>query len=382
MVDVKKTDTCRKTTQTFRARNMQEALAQIRREVGSDAVIVGKRPVPTLDAREAIEVTVRIDEGTTQEAATRSHDELKRLTHSFRERARRSLGSETSDASDVAQDTPSWLEQRWSQERGGLNQHRYQQYCSETLQRLVDRDVDRILAQKWVDALRQESGDSMDTARLRSQLVDMVTNHIQAKPPVPSDSSVQKIVAMVGPTGVGKTSVIAKLATHHRLVKQQSVGVIAVGMCELGVPELLQRYCEIIDVPLATVETSADMRKTLNSMAGKSLVLVDTAGHGYQDEVRHQHLRQVLSDTGTKEVHLVLSCVANRHALRDAVVRFSDVEPNAVLLTKLDEASRLGHLVSVLGEAKLPVSYVTRGQRIPQDLEPADTRKLANDVLA
>ena len=116
-------------------------------------------------------------------------------------------------------------------------------------------------------------------------------------------------------------------------------------------------------------------------MAGLDLVLLDTAGRSPKDEEQLQDLRTFLSEAQVDEVHLVLSSVAGAGALARTAERFAEVGTTALILSKLDEAHGLGNLLPLLRSCKLPLSYLTNGQNVPDDIAPADRRRLARFIL-
>jgi flagellar biosynthesis protein FlhF len=188
-------------------------------------------------------------------------------------------------------------------------------------------------------------------------------------------------VALVGPTGVGKTTTIAKLAANYRLREKRRVGLITVDTYRVAAVEQLRTYADIIDLPMEVVSTPREMREAVARMSHLDLVLMDTAGRSPRDEVRIQELKSMLAEAQADEVHLVLSSTAGAKSLSAAAERFADVGTTALLLTKLDEATSLGHLLTLLRACRLPVSYLTDGQNVPDDIQVAERRELANALL-
>ena len=153
------------------------------------------------------------------------------------------------------------------------------------------------------------------------------------------------MVALVGPTGVGKTTTIAKLAANYRLREKRRVGLITVDTYRVAAVEQLRTYADIIDLPMEVVATPREMREAVARMNHLDLVLMDTAGRSPRDEVKIQELKSMLAEAEPDEVHLVLSSTAGAKSLISTAERFADVGTTALLLTKLDEAHSLGHLV-------------------------------------
>jgi len=191
----------------------------------------------------------------------------------------------------------------------------------------------------------------------------------------------RRVVALVGPTGVGKTTTLAKLAANYRLRDHARVGLVTVDTYRVAAVDQLRTYADIIDLPMEVVATPAEMRRAVEKLAGLDLVLIDTAGRSPRDEARIDELRALLGEARPDETHLVLSTTATAAGLRDAVRRFGVVRPTSLLLTKLDESPTLGHAAAPLVDAGLPGSYLTDGQSVPEDIRVAERRALAERIL-
>src|SRR5256885_1984087 len=187
----------------------------------------------------------------------------------------------------------------------------------------------------------------------------------------PAAPGLRRVVALVGPTGVGKTTTVAKLAANFKLVHGLRPGLVTVDTYRIAAVEQLRTYAEIIDLPLAVANAPSEMKPALDELGDVDLVLIDTAGRSPRDEVKIRELADFLAEARPDEVHLVLSAVAGERSLRSAVERFSVVRADRLILTKLDEADGLGGVLAVLGHADRPVSYLTTGQAVPDDIEPA-----------
>jgi flagellar biosynthesis protein FlhF len=145
--------------------------------------------------------------------------------------------------------------------------------------------------------------------------------------------------------------------------------------------EQLRTYADIIDLPMEVVATPREMREAVGRLAGLDLVLMDTAGRSPRDDVKIQELKSLLAEARADEVQLVLSCIASPRGLVKAAERFAEVGTTSLILTKLDEATALGNILPLVRGSGLPLSYVTNGQNVPDDIEPANRRKLAQMIL-
>ncbi|MGE0606757.1 MAG: flagellar biosynthesis protein FlhF [Pirellulales bacterium] len=264
------------------------------------------------------------------------------------------------------------------EERSEIPESVFQAYT-----RLLDVEVDEELARELVEDLhRQTSPDEQSdpmllVARLKRLLATdmLIGGGIRLKP------GECRIVALVGPTGVGKTTTLAKLAAHYRLREKRQVGLITVDTYRIAAVEQLRTYAEIIDLPMEVVSTTRDMRAAVERMAHLDLILIDTAGRSPSDELKIQELKSFLVEAGTHEVHLVLSSVASASTLERAAKQFAPCGVNGLTLTKLDEAGGLGNILPLLRGSRFPLRYLTDGQNVPDDIEAADATQLVNRIF-
>jgi flagellar biosynthesis protein FlhF len=189
------------------------------------------------------------------------------------------------------------------------------------------------------------------------------------------------VVALVGPTGVGKTTTVAKLAADFKLARGRRPGLVTVDTYRIAAVEQLRTYAEIIDLPLAVANAPGEMPRAIEELGDVDLVLIDTAGRSPRDEVKIRELADFLAAARPDEVHLVLSATTGERSLRAAAERFASARADRLILTKLDEADGLGGVLAVLERSHLPVSYITTGQAVPDDIEPAARARLARLIL-
>jgi len=198
-----------------------------------------------------------------------------------------------------------------------------------------------------------------------------------AGPISPGKGGGPSVVAFVGPTGVGKTTTIAKLAAHFALRERSRVGLITLDTYRIAAVEQLRTYAKIIDVPLEIVLSPSELCEAVARLAGCSVVLVDTAGRSQRDRLKINDLKAFFEKHRPAQTHLVVSVTSDGAALEDTLEKFSVYRPDCVLLTKLDELPACGKLLDAIRTVNRPVSYVTTGQDVPDDIEVAHPQQLA-----
>jgi flagellar biosynthesis protein FlhF len=185
------------------------------------------------------------------------------------------------------------------------------------------------------------------------------------------------VAAFIGPTGVGKTTTVAKIAAGLRLRYGARVALVTSDTYRIAAVEQLRTYAEIIGLPLEVVRSPGQMVQACLRLSAFDVILVDTAGRGQKDRDRIDETRAILDAAAPHERHLVLSAVAGGRALSREAEAFAAVGVDRVLLTKLDEAVALGPLFRVLPAFGRPLSHFTSGQEVPHHIEPARPRRLA-----
>lgn len=380
---------------TYRAKTMHEALQLVRHELGPDASVLQTREVRNgflgwLGGERQVEVVASnevavprrfvdsIDEPLPpQEPECESPIESvpEAHEHDFR-------GQFKDDLRDQGTGLNSMLEELCRRTPSGTPET-----GSAVLFRLftdlLDAEVHEETARQLIERLRagMTPQDLNDEVLLRARLARFVEEDIQVCGPLRVTPGHRRLVALVGPTGVGKTTTIAKLAAHFHLREKRRVGLITVDTYRIAAVDQLRTYADIINLPMEVVATPREMRASLDRMSHLDLVLMDTAGRSPHDEVRIQELRALLAEAHPDEVHLVLSSVGSLSSLQKAVRHFAAVGATALMLSKLDEATGLGSLLGLLRGAQLPLSYVTTGQNVPDDIQAADRRSLARQII-
>src|SRR5690554_2402748 len=179
------------------------------------------------------------------------------------------------------------------------------------------------------------------------------------------------VVALVGPTGVGKTTTIAKLAANFALFEGKSVGLVTIDTYRIAAVEQLKTYAEILNLPVRVVYTTGEFKRALLELADKDLILVDTAGRSQKNQKQIRELGQFFNGRRLHETHLVLSTNIKLEDMLEAANAFRELSFNRLIFTKLDETSNIKNMLSFLEKVQVPLSYLTTGQNVPEDIEVA-----------
>jgi flagellar biosynthesis protein FlhF len=395
----------------FEAPTMNEALEKVRARFGNDAMIlgskkfrrgsvfgVGGRRVVEIFARDtrskaenlrrmAAERTASLRSGSVTSTATAERDSpdsgavltsdaisipvLRRASPPQYDRLSDSIGQ-------IREDLQMLLER--SGDHGAFT-HPFLRECYELLMRheveprIADAVVRDIANLKLPNGYPDRS--SVDTV-VRAQLARV----FKPNPPLPAGSGT-RILILIGPTGVGKTTTIAKLASRAKVHQRRKVGLITLDTFRIGAVDQLKQYAEIFKVPVQVVQDPVELEQAVGASrkAGDELVFIDSAGRSHRDELKMSELSEFLAVVPEAEVHLVLSTTTHFKTVSSIAERFAPVGFDRVILTKLDESVALGPLIGEIVDIGKPISYVTDGQNVPKDILPADPDRLVDIVM-
>ncbi len=357
----------------FVAQDMRQALRMVRDALGEDAVILSNKSVEG-----GVELTAAVDlvEHDVEETADQ------RIPTQQHKPARNE--SQVSESLYANHDDSAALDEmrremqnlrRWMQaELSGMSWYDLGQrapHSQELLARLMSLGLSADLARSLSERVRDIEVIDQAWRKALYLLASDLRVH---------DTDVLDrggIVALVGPTGVGKTTTIAKMAARFALrYGHRSVALITTDSYRIGARDQLQTYARILNVPVRTATTPEEMEEALNMLGDRRLILIDTAGMSAAHE-RIIDQRETLMAAGHHLTTLLaLSATTEAAAVQRALRLFADFRPDACVLTKLDEAASLGSLMSALIQADLPMAFVTDGQRVPEDLQTAKAHPL------
>ncbi len=254
---------------------------------------------------------------------------------------------------------------------------RRQPVKTELLRRLTDLGLTTALC----NVLTEQVGPVDDDDQAWQRALGFLAQHID----VTDDDILNSggVIALVGSTGVGKTTTVAKLAARFALRHgQRSVALITTDCYRIGAHEQLFTYGRILGVPVQVASNHEELRTALNSLSDKRLVLIDTAGMSQRD-LRLAEQFSTLRDCGSPlQTYLVMNATTQTSVLQETLRAFSAVTLNGCIMTKLDEAASLGGVLSVIAQHTLPLAYVGDGQRVPEDLHPARAHNLVNRAVS
>jgi flagellar biosynthesis protein FlhF len=213
---------------------------------------------------------------------------------------------------------------------------------------------------------------------IQDALHRLCMEHVLVSGPLLDDAHDYKVAMFVGPSGVGKTTVIVKLAAQYRLQENRSVALITLDTCRMAAVEHLRMYAKVLGVPLETAHTIPDVLEGIRRHRQANLIMIDTPGFAPHETAQLMNLGGLKDSYGSVETHLVLSAATRIQDLRRTMAQYEVCAPSRLLFTKLDETEEYGNLLELAYQTALPLSYWSNGQRVPEDFEPANAKRLAD----
>ncbi len=343
--------------------SVRNAMRRIRREFGADAVILNTRNLngnSDGDSEAKVEVTAGIyqqtppspepeaPESEESHVATREHTEETRKMRKTMLKMQETIERLTVDLQhpDI--------------------QHLPDQYREWYLY-LVNQEVDTYLIKNMIRDAMKMKGKQATHEEIREYL-EQVIDSIFMESPSPVMDDEQRIIAVVGPTGVGKTTTIAKLATQKSLEEGRRVALITADTYRVAATDQITTFAHLLELPIQVVYTSREMEEALQKFTDYDYIYIDTTGRSQNDRENILQIQQILEAADPHEMHLVLSATTSTATLRSVANKFSLLPVTELLISKIDESEAAGSVLSLLQQYSWPVSYFTNGQNVPEDI--------------
>jgi len=405
----------------FLAESMKDATEQMKTELGPDAIILNTRKVNkggslNFLGKEMVEVTAAIDDVPASQNTTYARrrpsesferylansrnatsqddpvESLRKIAEQFESRKRTEkvrpepipaelrraeLVDLKGEVETVKGTLKEIVEQLKYTRMPALPEHLRKAFVT-----LVERDVDEQLAVELVQEVhRTLSHEELGSRQItESNLLAAMAGMVKRSTATTARRGSPSVIALVGPTGVGKTTTIAKLAAISKLVHRKEVALISADTYRIGAIEQLRTFAAIADMPMEVVYRPSEMNEAITRFSDKDTVFVDTVGRSQRSKKELAELAEFIAAADPDETHLVLTASTGYKTALDIVERFAVVKPNRLLFSKLDEAVTLGPILSIIRHQGLPVSYVTTGQAVPDDIVAVEPTQLVSMV--
>jgi len=249
---------------------------------------------------------------------------------------------------------------------------------------LIDNGVEDNLVYRTLQNINSQLSETQinNKSYVDQYLYDYISELIQVSGPIKTQPGVTKVVAFIGPTGVGKTTTIAKIAAKYSLIEGKSVVMVSADTYRIGADIQLKKYGEIMGIPVEIVLTPADFKKVINKHIDKDIIFFDTAGRSPRNRQHLMELKEFLDVYSPIETHLVMSAVTKYYDAVSIINNFGLVPIHRIMFTKLDETKNYGLLLNLsVSSGGIPISYLATGQNVPDDIDIADAKVISRLVI-
>lgn len=381
----------------FQGKTENEAVEAAKKEMGGSIVIMNVRDLKkkgffSFFRRSQVEVTVALEEEGKKYTPVKKEENRETI------QARRPLPGEQGEkreSSAVLEEKLDNLhalleqqiqkpEEEKQEEESEVPPSEFERLMKLLYNKLLDNEVDEKYANQIIDEMEKSAKPNMPFEyALTNVYQKMVLKFGKSEGITPAENGT-KVVFFIGPTGVGKTTTIAKLASHYIVDEKKKVAMITSDTYRIAAAEQLRIYASILEVPFRVVYSPEEIVQCLRMFAGFDYIFVDTSGHSYQNEEQKQNMEQIVhavDGEAETEVYLVLSATTKYKDLLKIVETYSEITNYKLIFTKLDETGALGNLMNVKFYTDKMISYITCGQNVPDDFREFNPQDAVRQLL-
>ncbi len=367
----------------FKVKNIREAMEKIKEELGDDAFIISDRPI-TENGEKLIEVIAAVEKDSVSSSfkatpsalniseakENNSIGEIKKLIEklSYKE-------SDISPLKKEIEEIKRLITERFKSQKKIID---FEGIFYDIYLKLLEEGISGDIASKLVKILEYQTPLKMQSeiGKIKPYLWKIIYSSLSSVKPI---NNKDKIIALVGPTGVGKTTTLAKLSAYYHLAEQKKVALISLDSFRIAAPEQLKTYASLIGVPFALAYNREELEKYIRMFESYDFIFIDTVGRKVSKEsVKKDY--EILKDESIKKI-LVLSATTKSEDLINIVKLYKNMIPDSVIFTKMDETLSYGNVYTTIIKENMSISYFTTGQKVPQDIEVASPEKLTNLLL-
>lgn len=356
----------------FKAKTLKEAIAEMKTEYGDEAIVLSTKVIDGENGhaeQRIFEITAGVEEDVDLEVVEKSRNEAK--VEDFQ--------TEMKKLTEKIYGVPG------NQKRQNVKANAKTEFSvpdGELLQikeNLLEKDLNLDIVDTVISKISQYA-PFVDSANKDEYLLSTLGSLIPTSEFELNKGNKPKVISLVGPTGVGKTTCIAKLAVISKILHNLDIGLISIDTYRLGALDQLKIFSEISNIDFLVAYEPNDIPKFMKKFKNKDIVFIDTVGRSQNNPKLLNSINDFLNKVEVDETYLVLNSTSDYKVMLDVAKKFKILNYDAFVFSKLDEAISYGNIINVVHELKIPIKYLTNGQVIPDDIIAADSEFIANMV--
>ena len=358
----------------FTAKTLKEAIAEMKKDIGEEAIVLTTKVIDDFNngiEHKLFEITAGIDEEESIEKYEKSREQAK--VQDFQ--------TEMKKLTEKIYGVPNNEKITNNIKRKPLSENTSNEDIKEIRKQLLDKDLKSDIVDTVIEKIAQYS-PFVDDDNREDYLLSTLGSMIPTSDFELSKQSKPKVISLVGPTGVGKTTCIAKLAVISKILHNLDIGLISIDTYRLGALDQLKIFSEISNIDFLVAYEPNDIKKFMKKFKNKDIVFIDTVGRSQNNIKLLNAINDFLTKVKVDETYLVLNSTSDYKVMLDVAKKFKVLNYDAFVFSKLDEAFSFGNIVNLVNEIKIPIKYLTNGQVIPDDIIAADSEFIANMVYS
>ncbi|UOQ85593.1 flagellar biosynthesis protein FlhF [Gracilibacillus salinarum] len=362
----------------FKGSTMPEVMQVVRKELGADAVILNSKVVHEggflgLFQKKKLEVLAAVDEVNIRKSSPSAPSYVQSVPYPKPEK-----DEANAEVLQELRQMKLWMQQNVSQSNEAILPEPLQPLYQKMIRQEIDHDIVHSLLQTIED---RSDGQFPEESELWRQLAFEIKHRLANKGSFGGEIFDKQIIHLVGPTGVGKTTTIAKLAAHCVLNKRKKVAFITTDTYRIAAIEQLKTYSKILDVPIEIAYNVEDYQMAKEKFRDYDHIFVDTAGRNFRDEKYIRELGKIVDLNHEVNTYLVMSLTTRTTDLEATYLQFDKIPVKQLIFTKKDETSIYGSVLNMCLKYNIGVAYMTNGQDVPDDIEEMSIEKMAKLIV-
>lgn len=381
----------------YQAATESEAVAKAKEDLGTDAVIMNVRQIKhkglqRLFKKDYVEVTAAVDEPETKEARRTQKETVKQQEK--QEEIKAAEGSMEKSAEEKETPVTAAIEERLENlaqmlerqmQETPAEEKETQEQNSKLVKLIFEQLINNEVTEENAREIMREidAKDKLQLDDLLSSIYQKIVLKLGQMKTVELSAKKPKVIFFIGPTGVGKTTTIAKLASKFKIEKKAKIAIITADTYRVAAVEQIRTYANILSVPIEVVYHADELKPLYDKYQEYDLILVDTAGRSHKNEEQREDIQKLLAtaEDYPHEIYLVVSATTKYKDLIKITQTYSDISDYRLLFTKIDETDALGNILNIRMLTQKPLSYTTFGQNVPEDISVTDAQGIAKQLL-